>query len=223
MNTDIFEHQLNAVLTEFKTFQLKSKHEDLSDLPKSDRQALVTKAIAAIHRIGGSSSSYAKEVERILSKLELLHLHTTSIMGVVAALRDDLKAGYIQSLVELVHSDVFADFLEMAQHLCDTAYKDAAAVIAGSTLESHLRSLCHKACISVENIKSNGDVLPKKAEAMNSDLASAEIYSKLDQKSITAWLDLRNKAAHGRYSEYSQEQVSILVSGIRNFIARNPA
>jgi hypothetical protein len=223
LNTDIFVHQLNAVLTEFKTFQSKSQHSDLSDLPTSDRQALVTKAIAAIQRIGGNNSTYANEVERILKKLEYLHLHVAHIMGVVTALRDDLKAGYIQSLVELIHSDVFSDFLEMAQHLCDSAYKDAAAVIAGSTLESHLRSLCHKAGIPVEVVKPDGDTLPKKADTMNSELASAAIYSKLDQKSITAWLDLRNKAAHGKYNEYSQEQVLIFVSGVRDFIVRNPA
>lgn len=58
---------------------------------------------------------------------------------------------------------------------------------------------------------------------MNTDLSSAGVYSKLDQKSITAWLDLRNKAAHGKYDEYSQEQVVVVVSGVRDFIVRHPA
>lgn len=223
MSLEVFTAQLDAVLNEFAAFAAKSQHDDLSDLPKADRQALVTKSIAAIHRIAGTNSSYAKEVDRLLKALNHLHMHTTSIMGVAKALRDDLKAGYIRSLVELVHSDVFADFLEMAQHLCEAAYKDAAAVIAGSTLESHLRGLCSKAGITVEIPKADGSVVPKKAEAMNSDLASSEVYSKLDQKSITAWLDLRNKAAHGKYGEYTQEQVSVMVSGVRDFIVRNPA
>jgi len=220
---EIFEQQLDAVLNEFAAFAAKSQHDDLSDLPKADRQALVTKAIAAIHRISGTNSTYATEVERLLKSLSHLHMHTTSILGVVKALRDDLKGGYIRSLVELVHSDVFADFLEMAQHLCEAAYKDAAAVIAGSTLESQLRGLCAKAGIPVEIPKADSSVAPKKAEAMNSDLVSAGAYSKLDQKSITAWLDLRNKAAHGKYAEYTQEQVSLMVSGVRDFIVRNPA
>jgi len=223
MNAEIFELQLDAVLKEFETFLAKSQVDDLSDLPKADRQALVTKAIAAIHRITGTNSTYAKEVDRLLKSLNHLHMHTTSILGVVKALRDDLQAGYLRSLVELVHSDIFADFLEMAQHLCEAAYKDAAAVIAGSTLENHLRGLCQKAAISVEIAKADGSVVAKKAEAMNSDLASAGTYTKLDQKSITAWLDLRNKAAHGKYGEYSLEQVSVLVSGVRDFIVRNPA
>ena len=36
---------------------------------------------------------------------------------------------------------------------------------------------------------------------MNNDLACGNSYTKLDQKSVTAWLDLRNRAAHGRYGE----------------------
>lgn len=220
---EIFEQQLDAVLNEFAVFSAKSQHDDLSDLPKADRQALVTKAIAAVHRVSGTNSTYAKEVERLLKTLNHLHMHTTSVIGVVKALRDDLSGGYIRSLVELVHSDVFADFLEMAQHLCDAAYKDAAAVIAGSTLESHLRGLCSKAAIPVDVPKADGSVAPKKADTMNSDLAAVGTYLKLDQKSITAWLDLRNKAAHGKYAEYTQEQVSVMISGIRDFIVRNPA
>lgn len=222
MNVAIFEQQLDGVLTEFEKFRAQSQHDDLSDLPNSDRQALVSKAIAAIHRIGGIKSTYSLEIERLLKLLGPLHSHTTSIMGVVKALRDDLNAGYLQSLVELAHSNIFSDFLEMAQHLCDTGYKDAAAVVAGSTLESHLRGLCVKVAISTGTTK-GGDIVPKKADAMNSELAAAGSYSKLDQKSVTAWLDLRNKAAHGQYAEYGQAQVNLLVSGVRDFIVRIPA
>ncbi len=69
----------------------------------------------------------------------------------------------------------------------------------------------------------NGDLRPKKSDLMNSDLAKATAYSKLDQKNVTAWLDLRNKAAHGHYNEYQAAQVGMLISGVRDFITRNPA
>ena len=223
MNFDIFEKQLNSIIEEYKSFQQKSQHNDLSDLPKNARQSLVTKGIAAIHRISGSNSTYSNEVDRLLKNHPKLHLHTSSIMGVVQALRDDIKAGYIASLVELVHGDVFADFLEMGQHLLDTGYKDAAAVIAGSTLESHIREICNKYGVPIEETDKNGNLRPKKTDRLNADLTKANVYTKLDQKSITAWLDLRNKAAHGHYGDYSDEQVALLISGIREFIARNPA
>ena len=61
---------------------------------------------------------------------------------------------------------------------------------------------------------------PKKADSMNNDLAFADVYSKLDQKNVTAWLDLRNKAAHGKYDEYNADQVRNLLVGVREFAAR---
>ncbi|MFZ0592306.1 MAG: hypothetical protein WAM39_17735, partial [Bryobacteraceae bacterium] len=97
--------------------------------------------------------------------------------------------------VELVHADVFSDFLEMADHLLEQGYKDAAAVIVGSVLEEHLRKLCQKHGLGT-TINSGA---PKKADLINADLAGAMVYPKLDQKNVTAWLDVRNKAAHGKY------------------------
>ena len=63
-------------------------------------------------------------------------------------------------------------------------------------------------------------IVPKKADKLNADLAKAEIYNKLDQKNITAWLDLRNKAAHGKYNDYDKEQVRLLLDGITGFMSR---
>ena len=223
VNKDDIQKQLDVLIEDYKSLRSKSKYNDLSDLPKSDRQSLVTRCIAAVHRISGNSSSYAADINRILEKIPELHLHTSPIVGVVQALRDDVKADYIQSLSELIHGELFADFLEMAQHLSDSRYKDAAAAITGSTLESHLRKLCSKNGIPVEETTSEGRTRPIKADTLNSESAKANIYSKLDQKNITAWLDLRNKAAHGQYTEYTSEQVVLLISGVREFIARNPA
>jgi len=141
------------------------------------------------------------------------------LTGILRALRDDYASGHLQSLVELVHADVFADFLEMAQYLLEQGYKDPAAVIIGSVLEEHLRKLCQKAGITT----SQSGAATKKADALNSELAGASVYSKLDQKSVTAWLDLRNKAAHGRFGEYTEEQVLLMLQGVRDFSGRHPA
>ena len=142
------------------------------------------------------------------------------VIGVVKSLKQDLADGYLVSAEELVHAAMFADFLAMAQHLLDQSYKDAAAVIAGGTLEGHLRQLCAKFNVDTEV---GTPPRPKKAEHMNADLAKAGAYTKLDQKSVTAWLDLRNDAAHKHYEKYSKEQVVLFVAWLRDFITRNPA
>lgn len=110
----------------------------------------------------------------------------------------------------------------MADHLLDEGYKDAAAVIAGGTLEAHLRQLCVKTGIPTE-VKTASGLQPKKADQMNSDLTRTGTLSKLDQKNATAWLDLRNKAAHGRYTDYTNEQVALFTAGLRDFLTRNPS
>ena len=65
--------------------------------------------------------------------------------------------------------------------------------------------------------------VPKKADTLNADLAASGVYGKLDQKNVTAWLDLRNKAAHGHYKEYTKEQVTLLLNAVRDFVTRLPA
>ena len=218
LNTAAIEAQLDAIIADHVEMRKRSEHNDLSDLPKEDRQSLVTRANAAVHRISGTISSYSRDIERILASNPLLHVHTSSVIGVVKALRYDVGHGYLQSLVELVHASTFADFLEMAAHLQDSGYKDAAAVVCGSTLESHLRELSNKNGIPLDVAGK-----PKKADLLNSELVKAGAYSALDQKNVTAWLGLRNKAAHGDYGAYSAEQVGLLVSGIRDFVTRTPA
>jgi hypothetical protein len=111
----------------------------------------------------------------------------------------------------------------MADHVLSEGYKDPSAVLIGSVLEEHLRKLCLKNSIPVEFTDTRGINHPKKSDTLNAELANAGVYSKLDQKNVTAWLDLRNKAAHGQYTQYTQQQVELLLMSVRDFVTRNPA
>lgn len=139
--------------------------------------------------------------------------------GILKAAKQEIDGGWIFTTKGLISAEIFSDFLEMAEYLLAENYKDPAAVMTGSILEEHLRHLCVKNSIPVETIK-DGKSVPKKAEMLNSELTNGNLYNKLDQKSITSWLDLRNKAAHGKYSEYSKEQVVLMLQGVSNFIMR---
>jgi hypothetical protein len=145
-------------------------------------------------------------------------LTATRVAGVLAALRAAYASGYLTTVSELIHADLFSNFIEMAAYLLSEGYKDPAAVIIGSTLEEHLRQLCVKNGLPT----TSGDK-PKMANQLNADLANASVYSKLDLQSVLSWLDLRNKAAHGKYREYTKEQVQLMVQGIQHFMTRNPA
>ena len=117
----------------------------------------------------------------------------------------------------------FVDFSEI-EFLLDQGHKDAAVVMCGGELEKHLRKLCVSNGIDVFlPPSSTGEPQPKRVERLNAELASINVYGKLDQKHITFWLDLRNKAAHGEYHEYNAEQVSLMIQGVREFMTRYPA
>ena len=108
----------------------------------------------------------------------------------------------------------------MAEYLLAEDYKDAAAVMIGSVIEQHLRELAVNSAIEIARVDGAGKVIFLKADSLNAELTKAGLYGKLDHKNVSAWLDLRNKAAHGNYDQYNAEQVRIMSFGVGEFIAR---
>jgi hypothetical protein len=214
--------QLRSVIAAADQIISGSVYDDLSDVSEADVRLGLSRLRAAVERLSSANSSYTRDLKQIDSKGWHGGQGLLMYRGVAQSLLDDMVAGYTRSIQELIHSDVFSDYFDMAEHILDAGYKDAAAVITGSTLEGHLRNLCRKHGVDVERTTSQGNV-PKKADALNSDLATAGVYGKLDQKNVTAWLDLRNKAAHGHYAEYTKEQVTLLLNSVRDFVTRLPA
>lgn len=217
--TDTFQKQLDAVITEYESARERSRHDDASDvLTDVQVRDLQTRCLAAIERASGRQSIYYERASALFETNDHAWGHLAGQIGVAKSLLSDIQNDYLKSLEEVIHGDVFGDFLEMADHLNNSGYKDAAAVLAGSTLEAHLRQLCAK-----HSVATSTGGKPKKADTMNADLAKAGAYTKIDQKSVTAWLGLRNDAAHGNYSAYDKNQVALLTSGIRDFLTRHPA
>lgn len=196
---------------------------ELTDVPDFQRSRICNRLIATIERLTQDGNPYRENAREAIKRFGLYNIATTEYhIGILQALRDDYEGGYTRAIQELIHADLFSDFLEMAEYFLAEGYKDPAAVMAGGVLEEHLRKLCQKNTIPITEPTKSGQ-RPKKAESMNAELAGANVYSKLDQKSVTAWLDLRNKAAHAKYTEYVQEQVGLMIQGIRDFISRHPA
>ena len=189
------------------------------DFPGARRQARIAcnRLEAALERMALPGTIYSAQLAELRG--EVLEIKFDDIYSLAVALRDDLKAGWVKSAMELVHADTFDNYLSMASSLLQSGYKDAAAVIAGTSLEVHVRSLCLRNAVPVT--LPNGS--PKKADGMNADLRKAELYNDLQQKSVTAWMGLRNKAAHGEYDAYDDRDVRALIQGVRDFIVKYPA
>ena len=217
---DFFIKQLNDILSDYNIIKAKAKNKDLSgNTTIEEITTVLTKTKAAIARIVGSKSEYYKDIKATFKRTDINEgVKLLNVIGTVTALRSDLENDYLKSFSDIVQSEVFSDYLEMAEHLLNEGYKDPATVLIGSTLEVHLRELCTSNGIEIKIKNNKGNLVPKKADLINSDLAKAGIYSSAYQKQIIAWLGIRNSAAHGQYSDYKIEEVSLMLQGIRQFI-----
>jgi hypothetical protein len=142
--------------------------------------------------------------------------HLAIATGLLRGVLHELEKGLLSYIKQLLQADIFADFLEMAEHLLRENYKDASAVIIGSVLEDTLRKLA-----DTNGIPTSTGGKPLTIDPLNAALASVGIYNRLVQKQITSWADLRNKAAHGHYDEYDRNQVEMMLLFTQDFCSRH--
>jgi hypothetical protein len=216
IGADAMIGQLDELIDRYDVLCARSEFEDLSDLPDQSR-VLAVQFQAAIDRMTTPQSTYRLDADTYRS--ELTHIRVVQLSGTVKALRDDLHRDWVSHVSELVHADTFTDLLEMASELLEKGYKDAAAVMAGSALELHLKSLSSKNGVALR--AANG--APVKADRLNAELKKATVYGLLQQKNVTVWLNIRNDAAHANYSEYDSKDVEQLLAGLEHFMATYPA
>lgn len=208
--------QLNPLLDEYAT--LRSQTTGMMGATPQNL-ALIQRLLAAIDRLSLPNSTYARSAEPTRNSRANTAIRLGELIAVATALRDDIQAGWISTVLELAHADTYSDYLEQAEGLLSQAYKDAAAVIAGTSLEVQLKALAAKHGIDVQ--MPNGSA--KKANTLTADLKSVGVYGTLEHQQVLAWLALRNAAAHGNYGEYDDTGVKALIEGVRNFAVRYPA
>lgn len=180
-------------------------------------------AVSTIIDIVGSDHPYAIKINTPYFSVKNVPENVKSIRGVLTVLKEDLENGYLVTAMEIAHAELFSNFAESAAYLLEAGYKDAAAVIIGSVLEEHLRQLAAKNGLDTTFLDPKGNQKPKKASQMNDDLCKNGVYLLTQQKQITAWLDLRNNAAHAHYSVYKDTDVDLMIKGVGFFLAQFPA
>lgn len=159
----------------------------------------------------GDQNVYLKQFINIFSLRGLNALASFGeYVGVIKAAKEDYENGYLFNTRALIEAEVFDDFLEQAEHLLRQNYFQAAAVIAGCVLEDGLRKLGQRKISSFPTDKT--------IDPMSIELAKAGIYKALWQKKITALADLRNEAAHGKWTEFTKKDVEEMIRDVRRFM-----
>jgi len=226
MNTNIND-RLVAEIDELVTIAEKLSR----DASRSPRQlgperieelgSIASRGGQLIRRLYGSDSQYHHNFQKVLNTKDFTSMHSncfehvSELVGILKGTQHDMKSGMLSDFRKLLQAEIFADFLEMAEHLLNEGYKDAAAVLLGAVLEDSLRKL------------TNGRGLPTTApsaksltiEPLNVALAKDGAYGPLVQKQITTWANLRNDAAHGRFTGYDADQVKQMLHFVQKFCA----
>jgi hypothetical protein len=189
-------------------------HETVQDLA-----SVAARGGQMIRKLYGEESQYARSWKQVLatngfSNIHSNHFqHVSELCGILKGVQHDLKSGMLADFKRLLQAEIFADFLEMAEHLLNTGYKDAAAVLLGAVLEDSLRKLA--TAVGVSTVAPNGK--PMTIDPLNVAIAKEGTYNPLVQKQITSWAGLRNDAAHGNFPNYDLEQVRQMLLFVQKF------
>lgn len=182
--------------------------EPIYEVPHSEFKGWGTRVLNLLQRGFGEESIHFKEFNQIFSRSrgELDQFETCR--AILVSAKKDFEGGFLLNIRALVKAEVLDDVLEQAKVLLDAGYKDAACILNGVTLETTLKELSKR-----ENIPL------AKLDKMNTDLCKAGVYNMAKQKQITAWAELRNKAAHGEWTDYDSNDVKSFHDGVQNLVA----
>lgn len=157
----------------------------------------------------GSTSPHFRTLQEITQKDINSTSQINAIKGLLIGSLDDLENGYLLGQEFLIAGEIFDSVLEEAKHILKNGYKDPAAVLARVVLEDALKRLARQEQLNDK----------QKASQLNDELRKAGKYNQPQWRQIQSWLDVGNFAAHGKFGEYSEEQVTDLIEGIERFIA----
>jgi hypothetical protein len=168
-----------------------------------------------IQRVCGQNSSHYEAIKRVAegAASENNSYYYSNCVGILEAAYSDFQDGFLSELRLLVRANLLDDFLSQAEALAEQGFHVAAVSLAGAVLEDTLRKLCDQKSISYG--------AKTKIDALNAELAKANVYDKLIQKEITAKADLRNTADHGHFGKVRGEDAADMVRWIRRFVTEN--
>lgn len=130
------------------------------------------------------------------------------LIGVISGALNDLENGYLIGQEFLIAGEVFDSILEQAKYLIQSNYKDPATVLARVVLEDALKRVAR-----AEGVDEN-----QKASVINDELKKKGRFSQPQWRFIQGWLDIGNSAAHGKFDQYTQDDVVKMIDDVERFL-----
>jgi len=145
-----------------------------------------------------------------------------SAISILKGFKVDFERGFLDDISAAIEAEIAADYMGQAESLLregQTGKYDhvPAAALAGAVLEKSLRTLCGRQHPPILETNAKGE--PKTLNPLIDDLKKAGVFNELKAKQLRSWADIRNKAAHGEFSEFTKKDVEQMLQGINNFLA----
>ena len=169
-----------------------------------------SQALAQLTRVFDSGHTYTEVFRAQVGNVAGKH-HVDTGLGILEAALEDVQGGHLDTIRELAIAEVFLGFLEQADHLLKNGYSVPAASLAGGVLENGLRSLAVRNGVAVKD-RDN-------LSSLNNKIGDKGLYSRLRQRQVASWIEVRNAAVHGRFGDFDDNDVSELIKGVGNLLS----
>jgi hypothetical protein len=184
----------------------------IQNADKAQVLSWLTKGRNIIEIALGNQSPHLRHFDNLIPKSGISNIvyarEVYNFIGVLTAALDDLENGYLLGQEFFIASEVFDSIMEQARYLLQNNYKDPAAVLARVVLEDSLKRIAR-----VEGIDEN-----QKASIINDELKKKSRFSQPQWRFIQGWLDIGNSAAHGKFDQYTQDDVVKMIDDVERFL-----
>lgn len=148
--------------------------------------------------------------------------HLIWAISFLKAVKSDLDSGFLDDLASQIEAEIAADYMGQAEELLGEGQSGKfdhipAAVLSGAVLEKALRKLCSQQRPPLPVVNANGD--HKTLNPLIDDLKKVGLFNELKAKQLRAWADIRNKAAHGDFTQFNRGDVEQMLKGVSSFLA----
>ena len=143
-------------------------------------------------------------------------------LSTLSGLKHNYESGFLDSLHDQIVANVSGDYMSQAEALLGEGVDGQhdhvpAAVLCGAVLENRIRTYCEQQRPPLPTVTPKGDAMT--LGPLISELDQAKAFDKQTRNMLKSWADIRNHAAHGRFDEFSREQVELMLMGVNQFLA----
>ena len=149
-----------------------------------------------------------KEFEDGIPVRVILNLH-----GVLASLLDEMKAGLLNRVEDIIISETFDKFLDYAIEFHKGGKKKESSILASVVLEDSINNIA---------LKNNIDVKGVSLDPLVDELVKKEVFTTVKGKRIKSFICIRNHAFHAEYDQYELRDVGKMIEFIGELLVDYP-